>query len=208
MSQHPNHYPGHYIAFEGIEGSGKSSVQAAVASWLEADGHEVVCLREPGGGPTGEAIRHILLSPEYHVVPWTEALLFAAQRAQLAVDTIAPALEQGAWVLGDRSVYSSLAYQAVGRGLGADDVRAVNEAGLDGVWPDFVVLLTVPPEVGLARQAVADRIGAEGLAFQTAVGDAFDELAEAEPDRFVRIDTNRPYDDVVAHVFSAVKDRW
>ena len=105
-------------------------------------------------------------------------------------------------------MYSSLAYQAVGRRLGLDQVRAVNEAGLDGTWPEFVILLTVTPEIGLRRQAVADRIGAEGLAFQAAVADAFEALAEAEPDRFARVDTERPFDDVVADVCTAVKARW
>ena len=198
----------HYIALEGIEGTGKSSVQLALGAWLQADGHEVVYVREPGGGPTGEAIRNILLHENLDMVPWAEALLFAAQRAQLAADTIRPGLAAGAWVLGDRSVYSSLAYQAVGRRLGLDQVRAVNEAGLDGTWPEFVILLTVTPEIGLRRQAVADRIGAEGLAFQAAVADAFEALAEAEPDRFARVDTERPFDDVVADVCTAVKARW
>ena len=199
---------GYYIALEGIEGTGKSSLQEAIGAWLEAEGHEVIFVREPGGGPTGEAIRNILLHDDLDVSPWAEALLFAAQRAQLAQDTIRPALARGAWVIGDRSVYSSLAYQAIGRGLGVAEVRAVNEAGLQGTWPDFVVLLTVPPEVGLRRQAVADRIGAEGIAFQTAVDEAFAALATAEPDRFVIVDTERQFDDVVVDVCAAIKERW
>jgi len=198
----------HYVALEGIDGTGKSSVQRALGSWLESDGHEVVLVREPGGGAIGEAIRQILLHDDLRLVPWAEALLFAAQRAQLAAETIRPALQRGAWVLGDRSVYSSLAYQAVGRSLGLDQVKAVNEAGLGGTWPDLVILLTVSPEIGLKRQAIADRIGAEGLAFQTAVAAAFDGLAEAEPDRFVRIETERPLEDVVADSCAAVKAHW
>ena len=198
---------GQYIALEGIEGTGKSSVQRALANWLVAEGYEVVTVREPGGGPTGEAIRQILLHDDLEVAPWTEALLFAAQRAQLAAEIIRPALGRGAWVLGDRSVYSSLAYQAAGRGLGSE-VRVVNEAGLQGTWPDLVVLLTVSPQVGLRRQAVADRIGAEGVEFQSVVADAFDELAGNEPDRFVVVDTERHFDAVVADVCAAVKARW
>ena len=198
----------HYIALEGIEGTGKSSVQRALGAWLQTAGHDVVYVREPGGGPTGEAIRNILLHEDLDVVPWAEALLFAAQRAQLAETTIRPALARGAWVLGDRSVYSSLAYQAVGRRLGVDEVRAVNEAGLQGTWPEFVILLTVAPDVGLKRQSVADRIGAEGSRFQAAVSSAFEDLADREPDRFVRIDTERPFEDVVADVCAAVEARW
>ena len=198
----------HYIALEGIEGTGKSSVQRALGAWLEAGGDEVVFVREPGGGPIGEAIRQILLHEDREVAPWAEALLFAAQRAQLAEETIRPALARGAWVLGDRSVYSSLAYQAVGRGLGMEEVRAVNEAGLQGTWPEFVVLLTVSPEVGLRRQAVADRIGAEGLGFQSEVADAFMALVAAEPDRFVVVDTERRFDDVIVDVCASVEERW
>jgi dTMP kinase len=196
----------HYIALEGIEGTGKSSVQRALADWLMGNGEGVVTVREPGGGPTGEAIRQILLHDDLDVDPWAEALLFAAQRAQLASEVIRPALARGDWVVGDRSVYSSLAYQAVGRGLG-DGVRMVNEVGLQGTWPDLVVLLTVSPEIGLRRQAVADRIGAEGVEFQRRVSEAFASLAESEQDRFVVIDTERPFDDVVADVTAAVKAR-
>ncbi len=154
-----------YIALEGIEGTGKSSIHRALGEWLESNGLDVEYVREPGGGPTGEAIRNLLLHDDLEMEPWAEALLFAAQRAQLAAESIRPALARGAWVVGDRSVYSSLAYQGVGRGLGPS-VRVVNEAGLQGTWPDLVVLLTVSAEVGLQRQAVADRIGAEGVEFQ------------------------------------------
>lgn len=196
-----------YVALEGIEGTGKSSLQRALARWLELEGHEVVCVREPGGGRVGEAIRQILLHEEIDLDPWAEALLFAAQRAQLAAETIRPALAEGAWVVGDRSVYSSLAYQAVGRSLGLERVRMVNEAGLQGTWPDVVILLTLPAEVGLGRQAVADRIGAEGVAFQAAVGEAFGALAAAEPDRFVVVDATQTIDEVVAESCAALKMR-
>lgn len=196
-----------YVALEGIEGTGKSSLQRALARWLELEGHEVVCVREPGGGRVGEAIRQILLHEEIDLDPWAEALLFAAQRAQLAAETIRPALAEGAWVVGDRSVYSSLAYQAVGRSLGLERVRMVNEAGLQGTWPDVVILLTLPAEVGLGRQAVADRIGAEGVAFQAVVGEAFGALAAAEPDRFVVVDATQTIDEVVAESCAALKMR-
>lgn len=175
--------PGRYIALEGIEGTGKSSLTRLLADHLRSLGNAVTEVREPGGTPAGEAIRHVLLSHDYEIAPWTEALLMAASRAQLADEVIRPALRRGDWVISDRSVYSSLAYQGGGRGLGVELVRSVNEAGLAGTWPDRVIVLDVDAEVGLARQQVADRIGAEGLEFQQTVAATFRELAAAEPDR-------------------------
>ena len=147
-----------YIALEGIEGAGKTTVQTALRERLEAAGHEVVGVREPGGTRLGVRLRRILLYGE-ELEPWTEALLFAADRAHLVSSTIRPALERGAWVISDRSVYSSLAYQGAGRGLGLDAVRSVNESGLSGLWPGLVVLLRVEPGTGLSRQVEADSKG-------------------------------------------------
>ncbi len=199
---------GRYLALEGIEGAGKTTVADRLAGSLRESGRRVVTVREPGGTRTGEGIRDLLLHSEDEMAAWTEALLFAAQRAQLAAEVIGPALAEGAWVVGDRSVYSSLAYQGGARGLGIELVRSVNEAGLCGVWPDLVVLLRIDPDAGLARQAVADRIGAEGAAFQHKVGEAFDVLAAAEPQRFVVVSADHPLDEVVADVLRAVRARW
>lgn len=176
-----------YIAFEGVEGSGKSTVIHAVAERLEALGRAVVVVREPGGTPVAEAIRAVVLGDQ-DMSDWTEALLFAAQRSDLAERVIRPALNRGAVVLGDRSVYSSLAYQGVVRGLGLERVRVVNEAGLGGTWPDQVVLLDLDPEHGLERQSDPDRIGGTGLTFHEAVARAYSDLAAAEPDRFLVVD--------------------
>ena len=193
-----------YVAFEGIDGAGKSTVASQVADALEAGGATVVRVREPGGTLVGEHIREILLGHGMHQEPWTEALLFAAARSQLAAEVIAPALESGAWVIGDRSVYSSLAYQGGGRGLGIDAVRRVNEAGLGDVWPDLVVLLEVDPERALARQDDPDRIGAEGVAFQGAVAAAFAKIAAEERDRFLVVAADSDLDAVVEAVVSAL----
>ncbi len=193
-----------YIAFEGIDGAGKSTVASRFADALEAAGEPVVRVREPGGTEVGERIRSILLGHDLSPSPWTEALLFAAARAQLAADVIAPALADGAWVIADRSVYSSLAYQGAGRGLGVETVRRVNEAGLDEIWPDLVVLLDVDAERALARQDDPDRIGAEGVAFQSAVADAFAELAAGERERFLVVDANADLDPIVDAVIAAV----
>jgi dTMP kinase len=199
---------GRYLAFEGIEGAGKSTVAATVAGWLGERGIDVVTVREPGGTPTSEQIRTVLLDPGDELAPWTEALLFAAARAELVADVVGPALEEGRWVVSDRSVYSSLAYQGGGRGLGIPEVRTVNEAGLGGIWPDLVVLLRLAPEHGLDRQSEPDRIGGAEIELHHRVSDAFDTLASAEPDRFFVVDAFRAVEDVVAEIRQEVERRW
>ena len=136
--------------------------------------------------------------------PWAEALMFAADRAQLVAEVVRPALARSAWVLSDRSVYSSLAYQGGGRGLGIGRVRQINEPGLAGTWPDRVILLAVAPEAGLVRQEKADRIGSEGGSLLTSVAEAFDLLASQDPDRFVVIDAQQSFDRVMNQVWAAV----
>lgn len=197
-----------YIAFEGIEGAGKSTVAERVGELLEADGRRVVRVREPGGTAVGERIRAILLGHDLAPEPWTEALLFAAARAQLAAEVVGPALADGAWVLSDRSVYSSLAYQGAGRGLGMDAVRSVNEPGLLGVWPSMVILLSIDPAEGLRRQDVGDRIGDEGVEFQQRVADGFDAAAASEPDRFAIIDAGGPLEEVTDAAYREIRSRW
>lgn len=199
---------GRYLAFEGIEGAGKSTVASAVADRLRARGIDVVEVREPGGTVTAERIRSVLLHDDGHVAPWTEALLFAAARAQLVHEVISPALRCGSWVVSDRSVYSSLAYQGSGRRLGVDAVRALNTPGLVGIWPELVFLLAIDAGTGLDRQDDADRIGSEGIDFQAIVSDAFDTLAADEPSRFRVVDASRPVAEVVEDVWEAVTAAW
>ncbi len=198
---------GRYIALEGIEGAGKSTVAHHIVERLGAAGISATSVREPGGTGAGERIRSILLDPSTELGWWGEALLFAAARAQLAVERVGPTLAAGTWVVSDRSVYSSLAYQGGGRGLGIDAVRAVNEPGLCGVWPDLVIVLQVEPAHGLARQEVEDRIGAEGVEFQRRVATAFDELAAHEPHRIVVVDATRSVGAVVDDVYAAIVAR-
>ena len=168
-----------YIALEGGDGAGKSTVAAALARRLEDAGKKVVSVREPGGTKLGEAIRALLLESE-RVDDWAEVFLFAAQRAELAREVIAPALEAGVWVISDRSYYSSIAYQGRGRGLGEEEVRAVNERGLGGVVPHHVFALDVDPAVALSRQDGEDRIGTEGVELQAAVRRAYRDLARRD----------------------------
>lgn len=197
-----------YIAFEGVDGAGKTTVARAVAASLRDRGADVLEVREPGGTPIGEAIRGILLDRRGSMDAWTEALLFAAGRAQLAAEVVGPALAEGRVVISDRSVYSSLAYQGGGRRLGVDAVRAVNAAGLRGVWPGVVVLLRVAPEAGLAREDEADRISVEGLSLQERVAAAYEQLADAEPERFVPIDAGMPFGSVLTACLEGILSRW
>jgi dTMP kinase len=200
--------PGRLVAFEGVEGSGKSTQLDLLRCELERRGHEVVVTREPGGTPAGERVREVLLDPGVQLHPRAEALLFAAARAQLVEQVIRPALERGAVVLCDRYLDSSLAYQGGGRGLGRAPVEEVNRFATGGLLPDLVVLLDLDPADGLARRRGArDRIEVEDLAFHRRVRDAFRDLAAADPGRFAVVDAAGPVDQVAAQVLAAVLDR-
>jgi dTMP kinase len=192
-----------YLALEGVDGSGKSTISAALAERLRARGDEVVVVREPGGTALGEVVRGLLLDSG-SVEPWAEVMLFAAQRAQLAGEVIRPALERGAWVISDRSYYSSITYQGLARGLGIETVRGINETGLDGTLPDHVIVIDVDPAVGLDRQDRADRIGAEGLAFQQEVSRGYHDLARAEPDVVSVVDGTLPVDAIVDRIMELI----
>ncbi len=195
---------GEYLALEGGDGTGKSTVAGALAARLEALGHGVTLVREPGGTDLGEVVRSLLLDSE-SVEPWAEVMLFAAQRAELAGEVIRPALERGDWVVSDRSYFSSIAYQGRARGLGEATVRQVNEIALAGTTPDRVFILDVEPSLGLERQHHPDRIGREGVEFQTAVREAFHDLADAEPERVTILDSGRPVDDLVADILERLE---
>jgi dTMP kinase len=138
---------------------------------------------------------------------WSEALLFAAQRSQLAAEVIGPALDRGEVVIADRSYYSSLAYQGGGRALDPKLVRIINEAALEGITPDLVVVLTIDPAAALARQADPDRIGKQGTQFQEAVARVYRELARSEPDRVKLIEIGDDSDDVARAIFAMIEER-
>jgi dTMP kinase len=192
-----------YIALEGGDGSGKTTLSSALAARLRAGGEEVVEVREPGGTPLGEAVRELLLDSD-HVDPWAEVFLFAAQRAQLVREVVAPALARGAWVISDRTYYSSIAYQGRARGMGEQQVREINEVGLEGVVPGRVFVLEVDPGTGLGRQHRPDRIGSESVVFQEAVSDAYRDLAGVEPDRVRLLDGRAPVEALVDQVMGAL----
>ena len=193
-----------YIALEGGDGSGKSTVAAALVGRLEAVGESVVSVREPGGTDLGEAIRELLLDSERLDV-WAEVFLFAAQRAELAREVITPALDRGAWVVSDRTYYSSIAYQGRARGLGEERVRQINEIGLRGVVPHHVFVLDVEPAAALARQDRPDRIGKEGVDFQGQVRHAYLDLAKEEPDRVRVLDGSLPVEELVDQIMAVVR---
>jgi dTMP kinase len=196
--------PGRLIAFEGVEGAGKSTQLELLRRVLEGRGREVVVTREPGGTPAGERVRALLLDPAVELQPRTEALLFAAARAELVERVIRPALERGAVVLCDRYLDSSLAYQGGARGLGRGPVEEVNRFATGGLLPDLVVLLDLDPAEGLRRgHGAPDRIEAQDLGFHHRVREAFRDLAGADPDRFTVVDGAAPVPEVAARVQSA-----
>ena len=196
---------GRLIAFEGVEGSGKSTQLELLRETLEGRDIEVVVTREPGGTPAGERVRALLLDPEVELDPRAEALLFAAARAELVAEVIRPALERGAVVLCDRYLDSSLAYQGVARGLGRGPVEEVNRFATGGLLPDLVVLLDLDPAAGLGRRAgKLDRIEAQDLGFHRRVRQAFCDLAAADPGRFAVVDAAAPVGEVAARVQAAV----
>lgn len=201
---------GRFIALEGGEGTGKSTQSRLLAEALQARGLEVVLTREPGGTPGAEAIRQLLLDPPGE--GWgarAEALLFAAARSDHVEKLILPALERGAWVVCDRFVDSSRAYQGGAGGIGDDAVRALHAVGSDGLRPDLTVLVDVDPELVAARLAerdgdTSDAIGGRGADYHAAVGAAFRHFAEEDPRGFVVVDGGGSIEDVQARILAAV----
>jgi len=203
---------GRFITLEGGEGVGKSTQVRALAAALRARGWEVVETREPGGSPGAEAVRALLLDgPAERWTAPAEALLFAAARAAHVAQLIRPALERGAWVVCDRFLDSSLAYQGGADGIGAEAIRSLHRIGSDGLLPDRTLLLVVPEALALAREAArdggaADRFGARDRAFHRAVDQAFRALAADEPARFRTVDGEGDPAAVTARLLAALDD--
>ncbi|MES2301210.1 MAG: dTMP kinase [Pseudomonadota bacterium] len=201
---------GRFIALEGGEGVGKSTQAKLLADALRIRGLQVVITREPGGTPGAEAVRALLLSNEGD--GWgarAEALLFAAARADHVEKLISPALARGAWVICDRFIDSSRAYQGGGGGLSDADVLALHAIGSGGLMPDRTLLLTVAPDVAARRLAlrdgeVSDRIGGRGNDYHAKVAAAFLNFASLEPDRFAVVSAEGPPGDVHGGIMAAL----
>jgi dTMP kinase len=202
--------PGKFIAFEGGEGAGKSTQARLLAEALRARGHDVVVTREPGGTPGAEAIRKLLLDTAGEGFrPRAEALLFAAARSDHVERLIRPALEAGQWVLCDRYLDSSRAYQGGGGGLADEDLLDLHRLGSGGLLPDLTVLIEVSPEEAARRVShrdgdEADRIGGRPAEYHARVASAFRRFAEAEPARFAVIDGNGEREVTQAAILAAV----
>ena len=175
---------GLFIVFEGADGSGKSTQLRFLSEHLEQRGVQVVCTREPGGSPIAEKIRELLLDKDNaQMDAVTEAMLYAAARAEHVRKVVKPALLDGKVVLCDRFVLSSYAYQGYGRGLGVDLVRSINAPALDGCLPDVTVFINIPPERAFERMnenKVRDRLESEDISFHRRVFDGFTELSRGE----------------------------
>ena len=193
---------GLFVTFEGIDRSGKTS-QARML--VEALGPDAMGVREPGGTAVGERVRELLKDPAATIGPQTEALLFAAARAELVAQVIRPALDAGRVVVCDRYVDSSLAYQGAARGLGLEDVARLNRWATGALVPDLTILLWLEPDVARVRAGEEDRFEEEGAGLQHAVAEAYDRLAAAEPERWRRVDASRPKHEVHADVVKLVE---
>lgn len=199
---------GLFVVFEGGDGVGKSTQAALLADWLAEQGHEVVRTHEPGGSPIGPEVRRVLLSTTGHAPSArTEALLYAAERAEHVAAVVRPALDRGAVVVSDRYLDSSVAYQGVGRGLGSQRIRDLSRWATDDLVPDLTVLLDLDPEPALRRSPEdADRLESEPMAFHERTRQAFLDLAAAEPGRYLVLDASRDRDDLHAQVRGVVSD--
>ena len=197
-----------FIAFEGGEGAGKSTQEQRLAEHLTGFGHEVVRTREPGGTPAAEAIRGIVLSPEFAGLDSrSEALLFAAARGEHAARIIRPALERGAIVVCDRYLDSSVAYQGFGRDLGASTVRDLSLWATGGLIPDLTIVLDIDPVIGLSRITAPDRLEAEPLAYHQRVRAAFLEIAAGDSHRYLVLDATLPIDEIAVAIRKVVVAR-
>ncbi len=199
---------GRLLAFEGGEGSGKSTQARLLAIWLRENGYDVLATHEPGATKIGMRLRALLLDTSHTgLSPWAEVMMYAADRAEHVAGVIGPAMARGTIVVTDRYVDSTLAYQGGGRQLPVQAIREVNELATGGLVPDLTFLLDLPPSVGLGRRvSSADRLEAEPEEFHDRVREAFLELAKASPDRYVVLDATQDPSQISKAVQAAVRE--
>lgn len=202
--------PGRLITIEGLDGTGKTTLSTALGDALSARGLPVTRLREPGGVVLSERIRSLVADPDAVIAPHAEALLFAAARAQLCAERLEPLLAEGRWVLLDRFVDSSLAYQGGGRELGVEAIARINAFATAGRTPDRTLLMRLDRATGRARLTgrgeASDRMEREPDAFFARVEAAYDALATADPQRIRVLDASRSREDVLAAAIAAIAD--
>ena len=202
--------PGRLITIEGLDGAGKTTLADGLADVLQARAVTVRLLREPGGVELSERLRDLVKDPALTVGPRAEALIYAAARAQLVEEVLRPALAAGEWVLLDRFVDSSLAYQGGGRGLGVEAIAELNRFATAGLVPDRTLYLRVDPALGRERQGVraqaADRLEQEGETFFGAVALVYADLAALDPERIRVIDAAQDPSTVLADAIGAISD--
>jgi dTMP kinase len=201
---------GRLITIEGIDGAGKTTLAQSLLHELRSRGIDIELLREPGGVEIAERIRSLVSDPRMGVTPQAEALLYAAARAQLVHELLAPRLDAGGWVLLDRFVDSSLAYQGAGRGLGIENVAAMNQLATAGVKPDRTLLLDIEPQLARERQHVRavrpDRLEQEDGDFFATVAEGYREVARREPERVRVLDATADPQSVLDAALAALSD--
>lgn len=197
----------YFITFEGPEGSGKTTVIEHIRALL-SNSHEVLKTREPGGIPISEKIREVLLTKGHEMDGRTEALLFAASRRQHLVERVLPALEADKIVLCDRFIDSSLAYQGIARGIGFDEIMAINKFAIDTHMPDLTIYLKLEPEIGLERISnnarENNRLDEETIDFHKKVVLGYNELSELYPNRIKVVDAAQSIDSVVSDTLNII----
>ncbi len=201
---------GRLVTIEGLDGAGKSTLASSLAREIARRDHAVELLREPGGVEISERLRALVKDPALEVSPRAEALLYAAARAQLVHELLLPLLERGTFVLLDRFVDSSLAYQGAGRALGIEEVRAINLFATGGLTPDRTLLLRISPASRRARLRARatepDRLELEDESFFATIASSYDELARAEPARIRALDGDQPPERVLGEAVAAIED--
>jgi dTMP kinase len=199
---------GIFIAFEGGEGSGKSTQAKLLQGWFEEEGHAVTLTREPGGSNLGNDLRKILLANETGVIsPRAEALLYAADRAHHVYSVIRPALDRGDVVITDRYFDSSIAYQGAGRTLSSNEVARISRWATESLYPTLTIILDQPADIGLKRKTNADRLESESIDFHNRVRQEYLQLASFDPERYLVIDARKPIEEIHIEIVARIKEK-